>query len=802
MKKDFSSLILRCSLFLTVVLTLTSCNLFIEEEPDEDGFKNVPVFDGDGYDAPKTIEDRGCEVTYQYNSDVHVVAPDESARYVTGVKYDQLQVLIEIHYRLDTPAELLPVAGEIYMSTVTPQFTYGACHRIQYRLVQDGEYIYIGSFAGLKEAFKELKIVGKLSYEEQHHQTPRIEYAPEVQQPTRLGAEGELDFGDKLNVSGGIADLDVSMGEDGIGASFNYYFKASGKFKKKEYKLTKKEIEAEASIEGHIDIPEDDNYYSVFTEFDFTNFSISDGNLQFHMRKTVDEKSTINIGGAFQASATLFDVTPVNVPVTIGPLVLVIYLELKLSAAIEIDVDASFTRESQVVYDYDIDLWEGTVDKKTTIVKDTGWSFDDIQAEVAIKPEFEVTFGIGIFGKVISLQIVADLKGELVIKLGVALDITLKDIVGGFKELGTEEAKATLAQLEEELKDSEYYKMILEENQKEAEEKKNNEQDKISLKDASAYVTFGPFKLVDTNLGTWYPLIDDNSMKVRKLWNEKTQRMDFVAEYAIQALGFNARVLGKRYVPAICLKRNDHVIDYFFPEEGNYDAKVKTGVAFHFYIPEQGDDRTYTVYPCYFTKSGSTVGKAPVAIDKGYPFNATSPHAILQKVTPTGVTKVTNQSQAFNGKYTYTFKFDTYTHIAGYTYMKSWGVQALDLSASANFGTLDYQYSRKTSTKMKDGTYKMSWQLSKQSNNDYLESLDVRLTPFFTVSGTNNWSKWTEILYASDNSFMTLYQDEYNGNSSARKRSSFTTAAADDIPTKAQLTLISVEDPDGEVYYY
>ena len=51
-------------MFAAVSLTLTSCNLFIDDDELEmNRFRDVPVHSGDGYETPITEEDNGCTIS-------------------------------------------------------------------------------------------------------------------------------------------------------------------------------------------------------------------------------------------------------------------------------------------------------------------------------------------------------------------------------------------------------------------------------------------------------------------------------------------------------------------------------------------------------------------------------------------------------------------------------------------------------------------------------------------------------------------------------------------------------------------
>ena len=128
---------------LPLLLLLSGCNLFIDDD-EMDSPQDVPVHRGEGYDAPITVEDGGCTVTYQYNSDVRLL-PLADQQYIVSTQSDPTGAFIEIHYRNDTPTRLLPVPGEILVSTVTDLFPWGCNHRVQYRVDRIGSTRMVSS---------------------------------------------------------------------------------------------------------------------------------------------------------------------------------------------------------------------------------------------------------------------------------------------------------------------------------------------------------------------------------------------------------------------------------------------------------------------------------------------------------------------------------------------------------------------------------------------------------------------------------------------------------------------------------
>lgn len=721
-----------CQLLITVML-LASCNLFIDDDVvNEEGFKNVPEHTGEAYDAPVTTKQEGLDVTYQYKKDVRVLDKADADRYVTDVQYDAVGAFIEIHFRRDTPADVLPVNGEILMTTVSEHFKWGACHRIQYRVDEDGVYKYIGSFASIKEAFENLQIDGQLEFEKEREYYVEPDVLPYDEEEGDEPADEEALARRKLEQTI-LPNVKVVVNEDGFGFEFatpiTFETNAKGVYMK-------------------LDMPAEKNTYRTQDKLDFSDWNFSEGQLKFHYRQTIHEKSELKIQGGYHLKKKkLWSASPMMEVLPVGPVVLLIWVDVDLSLTVDIDVTTTLDKERKVIYDYDIDLWEQTMTKKTTIVEDTGWKWTDFQASCVVTLELSFTIGIGLYGKVISVRLIPaftgtftvatskmvkdsrgnwmadlterpgpELKFEFAVKLGVFLDLSLRELVGGFKEVGTAEQKQLLKDLEANAEQtSQYYKDIVEGD-------KSKDDSDIGL-----YTTFGPYTIGTKQMGSWYPTIDDKSLTVEKLWNANTTTMSFVGAYQIKSVGINATMFFRKYVPAVCLKLDNKVVDYYFSEEAGFSQTVTADKIYHFSLPTMTDDKQYTISPCYFVMDDL---EAPVAIDKALPYNATSPRVSIVTIKPTSVKRVVN-SERFAGepKYTYTFCFDTYTEAKGMEYISSWGLREQFDPA------INHEYNKSSDKKQKDKTVLMHWKITQRSDSE-THSIVLSLFPYYNVRGT------------------------------------------------------------------
>lgn len=722
-------------LWLTAGVMMTSCNLFIEDE-NEPEFKNVPVHEGVGYDAPVTVNDSGCEVTYQYNSDVRVLS-DEEQRYIASVQMDPAGAFVEIHYRKDTPKNLLPVKGEILSSGVTDLFPWGCNHRVQYRVDEDGVYKYMAYFAMLDETYKELKIQGSLTTknDEEYY----VEAVPEDEEQEAGSRACTRADDDPLVVE--TQGLKVTMTGTRTELSVPLAFRA--------------EMDLPKNIHGVIDLPADENYYKVVNTIDFNNFNLAEGDFLVRMKQTVEEKVKVNITGGYSKNSwRIKRWRPVKGKAfTIGTVVLVFFINIDLKASVDLEVTASFNYYKKSETTYDVDLYEMTVVKDTKVLDDTGWQYPDIVASLSFSLSLEIQFGLGIFGKVISVRfvptaeaklsfanpilksfdntLVADLtqppgpsfEFSVKLKLGVYLDLSLKNIINSWKQVGSAESKKLLQQAEADAREtSAYYQSLVDEDNELYDPNRKDKNGNASEGDDeyAAVVTFNIYsKKWDAY---WYPAIYDATLGVDKVWNSETLEMEFFGHYKVKQEGVLGSVFQWRYEPRLCIKKGNRIIDYYKPIDSY--GNLKEGETYRFRLPTMDDDETYSVAPCYFLVGSS----APVAVDKFMNFNATSPYVSLQSVVPKDCYKErAEQLGGFNGKnYKWHFKFATYVQVRGFEYLDYFGVK--DETSNA-----DHRYNAKTDKKGRDGLYELNWNATKTSNNSTGVGILVYLYSYFAV---------------------------------------------------------------------
>ena len=708
-------------LLLAGVVSLTSCNLFIDDEDDSLDFKNVPVQSGEGYDTPVTVKEGDCEVTYQFREGVRYLT-ERDQQYIVYVERDEINALIEIHYRLDTPEDLLPVPGEILVSSVTDKFDWGCNHKMLKRIKEDGVYKYLGTFCKLQEIYSRLDIDGDVMTKEE--ETYYVQPEP---------LDDEDDEVNSVRTRGNDSDAD--------GSSCGITFTDSG------CSLVAK-IDWGATFEGGplgssfgFSLKAEENTWSITTQMKFDNFSLD--NMVFQMIKTVEEQNTMRIGGAVSFSKRIKKFHPVSgKPFTIGPVVIVFFMDIDFSISVNLTGALVVAKHKKTKYTYTIDVYNMTCTKDEKILINKDVTLDtEIGGEISLTVSF--IFGFGIYGKVLSVRLVPYLqvgfdatlpsttggswdasKSEGVnffVRIGgkiqVVIDFTWDNLFGSAKTI--QDAQHLLDQAKEITdKNSQLYNDLKED---------KNANDFLKDENNEKGITFdiGPWPIKPLCASwPWFPKLKDNSFKIVKEWSEDGKTLNFNAEYTIQSIGIIGNV-GKTYYPALLIKKGSNTLRIVQAEEGGSFLQVEKNKTYHFKISDMKEDVEYTAIPCYYDdrlKMFST-SYAPDIVDKGLGFFTNVPSMSLTSVVPTDYEEQTGLYDDVNlyetYKYRHIFKVDSRVYVKGVQNMNSWVVKELISTVSKGPKNIDTQ-------KSADGSYVMHWQFSRYSNTS---SKDKRIHP-------------------------------------------------------------------------
>ena len=668
---------------LLLTMLFSSCNLFIEDEyVDENGFKDVPVHEGNGYDEPVTMQQGEATVTYQYKKNVRVITPEQQKQWVVYAEKDATGAFIEVHFRDDTPADILPVPGEILVSTVTDFFPWGCNHLLQRRDHEDGKYIFQGTFCTLEDTFDDLKIDGQVTdvSEEEYYAYPvSEEKLDSLDQANGVNLDSiynnyeyEGDVNAEARARAERRDLTMEVG--GVKVTIE-----SGKF---GFKIPLTNIAvSKGPLSLCLDMNPEKNFYELTTELNFDDFDLSEGRLKAKMIMTTEQKLDFGITGSVSMpnSQRLHRWEPMKGKVVvIGPVVIVFFINIDLELQFTLDAAINVTKHNKTRTTYTMDFKTFSLDKDEEILTDEDWGFGDLTLSGNIKFIFKLQLCMGIYGKILSVRVIPTLTaevnfalpqptftaGEIVwdisrhegvtfrlyfsVTLGVFLDLSLKNLIGNnSKNMSAKEQRKKLKELEQEAKSkSEYFqdmsdelnnfdpnkKYYVNKNGKEKEEQVGDDEIGISH-------TFGPWQIIDPPIFyAWYPTTGSSTFTVKKQWNEVIKEMSFTAEYKIYTEGLLSK-LGVDLVPALQILNGPEVVAYSYPKEGGQNAKVEENKVYQFplLVIDDGTDVVYTIKPCFFYRT--KLARQPAAVDKGIPYAPTSPAISITDLDPTNVRK-------------------------------------------------------------------------------------------------------------------------------------------------------------------
>ncbi len=759
-----------CTLLFSI--TLSSCDLFINEEPEVDdyGFTDVPVHTGEGYDKPVTAKERDCEVTYQLQSNVRQLTTEDTQQWITYVEQDETGLFMEIHYSGHTPQDRLPVLGEILLSTDVTRFPMGCMHRVQMRELRDGEYCYIASLAKLGDTYKKLDITGSITtapeeYDVKGESSDSIATARSNARTTR----GPDFSGDDWYSFRG---MHVQLGERiGLG----YEFGTDPVLSLEDDKHPDKPITV-GFAEG--------SYYTVSSKYDFTDFSFERGVYKVHINEIEEGCFRIKVSGTYDGKVKVRHFRPVEgKPILIGPVLVILFVNLNFDIELKASAEATLERSFKITHDYTIDFSDFTLQEKT-VNESPGWKASAVfSGDVGLRTTLEVCFGL--YGKVLSLRIYPSVyfgvhadtapvvfignddeepsydvssrpgitpKVNWQLDAGLFLELSIFD---WFKELfgklTKSNAKAVLSEVAKEAKENgmelsaEYWNNV----GKEAYERQEKE-DKSGLT-----VNLGEWDIVKPTPTPWYPTIEDNSFKIDRIYDEQQQKMIFMGSYTINSVGFFCYA-GQSYIPTLLIKKGTKVVDEIFPDDDGKGARVKNGKLYMFTLPNYEDDVTYMACPSYHAAPLRKQYR-PEVIDKGLPFMGTTPSVTINQITATSAGVEEGMHFADYGedvfKYKFTYGFDINVTVRGAENIQRWGVFEGPHGVS-------FDYKRKDATKLRDGTYVLHCKLDILSDYLYDSRIDdLRLYPFFfsdEMTGNEYHTGPTNHLYITYDGFWNV----------------------------------------------
>ena len=777
------------------VMLLSSCSLFIEDEYEssELEFKNVPEHKGEGYDMAVTETDGDCEVTYQFKDNVRYLQEND-LKYIVYVERDELNALIEVHYAANTPKDLLPVPGEILVSRSNDKFDWGCNHRLLKRVDEDGVHKYLGTFCNLQEIFERLEIDGTMTTQEEESYYVMSEPLDdeEAEEPA-----GSRPMKKEMTEEG----ASVTIGGSYVKATMPIPFSAT--------------IDGPAGISVGISMSKEENYYTVTTQFDFTDFSLK--NMRCKLTKTVEEQNRIDISGAFSLTKRIKKFHLIKgKPFTVGPVVIVFFLDVDTSISVSVSAGMSITKHKKTVYVYTLDFYNMTCTKEETIPVNEPWK---VRGEFggSVTLEADLIIGFGIYGKVLSIRIVPFLRagfeasmphkagefydasaGEGINffvrvggKLQVVLDFTWDNLFGSAKTV--QEAQHLLDQAKEITdKNSQLYNDLKKD--KDANDFLNDDNNEVGVT-----VELGPWDIKPLcATWTWFPKIDDKSFKIVKSW--EGDKLLFNAEFKVTEVGFNASLLNFKYVPVLRVTEGSNVIGVYTSKENGKYGEVTKGKTYHFDLPNLESEKTYALRICYYDSPVGDDSK-PLVVDKELPFFSVSPAIVISDVTPMDLVEEYDKNGGFGSEgkyeYRYQFKVDSRASIAGISNISSWGIVD-KITSTTNSMSKNQNYVDR------DGTYVMHWSFFHYTHYSKAFSRleqHIKMVPRMYIEADGNLKEGTpyELKVYSDRTYQII--DNGEGFGVEDLTFSRSVSGGNNADNEVEVVLDAIEGPDGEMVW-
>ncbi|MBQ8467846.1 MAG: hypothetical protein IJ546_09170 [Prevotella sp.] len=743
-------------------LSMASCNLFIDDDTvNEMGFENVPVHTGEGYDEPVTVQDGEATITYQYKKNVRVLKPEDQ-KWIVYTEKEPTGTCYWIDYRSDTPKDLLPVKGEILVSTVTDKFEWGLNHLVLGSVTKDGVIRYAVGVANIADTFEELQMDGRVTtIDEEEYYTYNSDVDDSVVDLDENGypVAGSEDSPSE-NIQGTRADDEekeigkVKFLDDGFDLNFSINHSVTVKLPH--------DISLSVSTNG--------STMRVKSLFDVSGFDLSAGKYTIKIDQTVEEDFHVNFKGGWSGSKRIKRFKPIKgKSFTIGPVNLVLFVNIDIIVEGELSASFNLSKSQTQVRTYIVNLKEMTIeieeDKEHT--KDGSVKLDNVIIEGSIGLFAKIHLGLGLFTKFTSLKLIPKigvqfsfkaptywnsdsetiydigeetgisisfpLSGQLGFFAGVEYDSFLDvggdmfdqymSVANGLLYIGQKYVGGKAVDWFNSLIDSDGSDYDPSQLTNEETVKDNDTEEGESSNELAFASNFGPYNPIPGFHVAWFPTMEKNSFKIIKSWDEENEQLNFKGEFQCAGIGVLA-TLGTQYVPALQIWNGSEMIDVVWPDEGGKLAKLEAEKTYHFTIKNSDEDVVYYARPCYYARPLG-MKQNPDALDKSLPFCAYTPMISITDMKPTYAGPVAYDTE---GRYIYSFNFDLYTSVKGISNVGSFGLEDV-----LNAGKYNHTYKAGSSDKqLRDGTYVLKYMVKIHSKAESRQ-LKMNLRPWLTI---------------------------------------------------------------------
>ena len=729
--------------FALSTLLCVSCTLYMEEEAPVNNDDELPVYTGEGYDEVVHVQQDRMDVYYQYNSNVRHFT-DEMQSHIIKIKSDPDELFTYIDFDYDTPAELLPVKGDILVSLETEHFPEGIGNHVLLMLDTGSCYRCLTCVADMKDIFKTLSLDADLANPEADNVA------------TTRADDGEIDL-DK-------------------GHTFHETFHPSGTF-----------TVSKGNFSGTITLDESKNTVDLNVNI---KVNMNEGMIpQVTLKSTLKSKWDFNITGTLEGDLVSWEdknMLPPKAQIKVGYVLIKFVLGIKGTVVANVAATGSVTGKidnetslssPKIKTDMRISELSNLKDFGSAATSsDVDFDFSKVVLSGSIGARLQFSLGIGLYTKSMGLRYqpylyyglqtalpierdghIIDISGsnalEFIPKVGheavLMIDLNLERIASNVLGSFINDA-ASLLELTENLTGSAWDEgSSLKEFRDQWNEYTNYLEDDGTLKEEHHKTLLeklqGPwaisFALGEKTIEKyhwsipWYPKINDNQFRISRVTIRNDDgTAEFQGSFSITSPGYKAKN-GDKFYPYIALYKGKDLIDIYKPKSTTpitSSTSPKTDFVFEFKGLNYSDD--YVAHPCYSDKADGDIKW----LDKGLPFSAGTPLFSLINVRHDNSSYYhMTASSSPDGKEHdgYIFEFSSKATLDGArtNNITKMGISVTwkDDSGTTQSTSQEWPYKVQDITYgIKDGEYTNGWRITTLDQ----PSVDVTLTPWADVT--------------------------------------------------------------------
>lgn len=731
-------------LFLALTTLLcVSCTLYMDEEAPVNNDDVLPVYTGEGYDEVVHVQQDDMDMYYQYNANVRHFT-DEMQRHIIKIKSDPDELFTYIDFDYDTPAELLPVKGDILVSLETEHFPEGIGNHVLLMLDTGSCYRCLTCVADMKDIFKTFSLDADLAN-------------PEAGNVAATRADED--------------EIDLNKGH-----TFHETFHPSGSFSL-----------AKGPATGTITFDEDKNTVDLNVNI---KVNMNEGMIpQVTLKSTLKSKWDFDISGSLEGEKVLKEkknILPSKAQIKAGYVLIKFVLGFK--ATIVANVAATGTVTGNI--DNEVSLSSPKIKTDMRIselsnLKDFGnaaansdvdFDFSKVVISGSVGLRLQFSLGIGLYTKSMGFRYqpylyaglqtslpferdghVIDISGsnalEFIPKIGheavLMIDLNLERIASNVLGSFINDA-ASLLELTENLTGSTWdegtalkefrdqwndYTEYLDEDGTLKDEHRQTLLEKLQGPWAISF-SLGEKTIEKWHLAkAWYPKINDNKFRISRVTVRNDDgTTDFQGSFRVSDPGYKAKC-GDKFYPSIALYKGKDIINIYKPKTTKpITGSTSPDTEFIFEFKGLNFDDDYIAHPCYSDKLDGNIKW----FDKGLPFSAGTPLFNLNYASQDNCSySHMSASTSPDGKEHdgYIFEFSSIATLDGARTHKinKMGIDVTwkDDSGTSQTTSQEWPYTVQGITYgIKDGSYTNGWRITTIDQ----PSVDVTLTPWVDVT--------------------------------------------------------------------